>query len=53
MFGFGFLATLGSVLAGGAIATVTVVGLVHSNVESAPKHPGNVAVATQPNYGSR
>ncbi|UDY22426.1 hypothetical protein [Nocardioides sp. Kera G14] len=52
MFGFGFLATVGSIIAGGAVAAVTVVGLVNSTVESAPSHSGDVSQATTISYGS-
>ncbi|MFT4263771.1 MAG: hypothetical protein QM572_10345 [Nocardioides sp.] len=53
MFGLGFFATVGSVVAGATIATVTVVGVVNTTVDSAPPSAGNVSKATTIAYGTR
>ena len=53
MLSFGFLGTIASVVVGGAVATVTVVGLVNNTVQTAPEHPGDVSQSTQIAYGSR
>jgi len=53
VFSFGFLGTVASIIAGGAVATVTVVGLVNNTVQTAPDNPGNVSQSTTIAYGSR
>lgn len=53
MFGFGFFTTAGSIIAGGAVAAVTVVGLVNNTVESSTTNPGDVSGATSLSYGAR
>jgi len=53
VFSFGFIGTVASIIAGGAVATVTVVGLVNNTVDSNPSNPGNVAQSSQVNYGTR
>lgn len=49
----GFISTVASVVVGGVVATVTVVGLVSNTVNSAPTNPGNVSGETTIEYGSR
>lgn len=51
MFTTGFIATVASVLAGGAIAAVTVVGVVSHTVDSGASHPASVSQSTIA-YGS-
>lgn len=53
MFSFGFIGTIASIIAGGAVATVTVVGLVNNTVESHPENPGSVSQSSTISYGSR
>ncbi len=46
--------TIGSLLIGGAVATVTIVGLVSSSVNSSSTSPGDVTApaSSQFTYGS-
>lgn len=54
MFNLGFIATVASLITGGAVATVTVVGLVNSSVNTAPEQSGDVSGRTAIiEYGSR
>lgn len=53
MFGFGFLATVGSIIAGGAVAAVTIVGVVNGSVQSLPSNPGDVSASSTIVYGQR
>ncbi|GAA1960848.1 hypothetical protein GCM10009798_20750 [Nocardioides panacihumi] len=53
MFNLGIVASIASVLAGGVIATATVVGVVNSSVNSAPAQPGSVSGSSVIQYGSR
>jgi hypothetical protein len=52
VFSFGFIGTIASIVAGGAVATVTVVGLVNNTVQSDPSNPGSVSSSSIA-YGSR
>jgi hypothetical protein len=48
----GFIGTVASVIVGGVVATVTVVGLVTNTVDSKPDNPGSVAGSSVIQYGS-
>jgi hypothetical protein len=48
----GFLGTVASIIVGGAVAAVTVVGLVTSTVDSHSDNPGSVS-GSAIQYGSR
>jgi hypothetical protein len=52
VFSLGFFGTVASIIAGGAVAAVTVVGLVNHTVDSHPANPGSVA-GTTIQYGTR
>jgi hypothetical protein len=49
----GFFGTIASIIVGGAVAAVTVVGLVSSTVDSKPAHSGDVSGSSQIRYGTR
>jgi hypothetical protein len=55
VFSLGFIGTIASIIAGGAVATVTVVGLVNNTVESHPSNPGSVSSQSSSTitYGTR
>jgi len=48
------LGTIASLIVGGAVASVTIVGLVNSSVDSTSSNPGNVnaPASSQIDYGS-
>ena len=52
MFNLGIVATVASVIGGGAIAVATVVGVVNSSVNSDPAQAGSVSGSVI-QYGSR
>lgn len=52
VFSVGILGTIASVVVGGAVAAVTVIGLVNSTVQSDPAHAGKVS-QSQIAYGNR
>lgn len=49
----GFISTVGSIVVGGVVAAVTVVGLVSNTVNSTPDNPGETSQQTSIQYGSR
>ncbi|SFC02806.1 Protein of unknown function [Nocardioides terrae] len=49
----GFIGTVASILVGGAVAAVTVVGLVTTTVDSKPDNAGNVSGSSAVQYGTR
>lgn len=53
MINFGIIGTLASIIAGGAVATVTVVGLVTNTVDKGPSHPASVSSSSVIEYGAR
>ena len=53
LFSVGFLGTAASVLVGGVVATVTVVGLVTNTVDTKPDNPGSVSSSSTIQYGTR
>jgi len=46
------LATIGSILAGGAVAVVSVVGLVSSQTGAPDNSPGNISQPVSIDYGT-
>lgn len=52
MFSLGFLGTAASIVVGGVVAAVTVVGLVTNTVDTKPDNAGSVSSSTI-QYGTR
>ena len=50
--GTSVLVTIGSLAAGGAVAVVTIVGLVNSQTAASGRSPANVNQPVTINYGS-
>jgi hypothetical protein len=53
LFSVGFVGTVASILVGGVVATVTVVGLVSNTVDSHPENPASVSGSSSIQYGAR
>ena len=52
MLGTSILATVGSLIAGGAVAAVTIVGLVNSQTGAPASSPSDVTKSVSIDYGS-
>jgi hypothetical protein len=52
LFSTGFVGTVVSIIVGGAVAAVTVVGLVTKTVDSDTSNPGSVAGNSVIQYGN-